>query len=292
MFKRAQGNYRRRGRATMPWLLGNTPWTRACIRPFQLPTPHTHAHTAAPIRTPRHVTSLALALPATTSPLLISSLRLAWTYRPSTPHPTPNPPPIAQTLSLDRCDQVGNAGVSALTAPAPTARSLPTSASSPFPSAAAAAAAPPPPALASLSSLSLAYTGVTTAGITGLTALTALTSLNLDSCGVGDAACRVGGRVAGWPGVHVRVHVWRAGCVGARGLRWLVPILRLVQIRTVHGKRCRQRAEGGGAWSTVFGMVVPVLGYADFDRGSTCRAQGGDCCFLHGVQPSASAPTY
>lgn len=45
--------------------------------------------------------------------------------------------------------------------------------------------------LTGLVSLSLSYTAVSTGGMAGVSALTALTALNLDSCHVGDAACKV-----------------------------------------------------------------------------------------------------
>ncbi|GLI70788.1 hypothetical protein VaNZ11_015655 [Volvox africanus] len=68
-----------------------------------------------------------------------------------------------QVLSLHNCIQFGNAGLAVLVA-------------APLPS---------------LASLTLSYTAVTTTGLSGLSALSSLTQLSLDSCSVGDAACRV-----------------------------------------------------------------------------------------------------
>ncbi|GIL60222.1 hypothetical protein Vafri_14808 [Volvox africanus] len=68
-----------------------------------------------------------------------------------------------QVLSLHNCVQFGNAGLAVLVA-------------APLPS---------------LASLTLSYTAVTTTGLSSLSALSSLTQLSLDSCSVGDAACRV-----------------------------------------------------------------------------------------------------
>ncbi|GIL60223.1 hypothetical protein Vafri_14808 [Volvox africanus] len=70
---------------------------------------------------------------------------------------------MVQVLSLHNCVQFGNAGLAVLVA-------------APLPS---------------LASLTLSYTAVTTTGLSSLSALSSLTQLSLDSCSVGDAACRV-----------------------------------------------------------------------------------------------------